>query len=342
MTRPQTAAQDGWLRSLDALVATPPEHREDPVGWEEALRLLRCDEQTLETLVERGLPVNRQGDDCSFERADLYNLALWSRSNRSVPEFSAVFVRRLGREGIAAWTRPLLWDVRIELRCPLGADCPGGTWTMARPRAPLARGGEMSWHVAGEPVARVGGMVSPPSSRMAVFEGSLTTSGGQYAVVSPAIRAAYSRVIEDHRFHVLTRSWKSDLDAVRGAAVVDCDAAASLLATACRDAGYDARIDTGFLLGIVGFSEHSWVLVRDDDGAWKPLEPILPLLAKVGWHDDAATDAFARFCCGSTLNRVLACDLLPDGELAGHCCDGMLRHPDVTIRAHVTAGMHTP
>jgi hypothetical protein len=326
---------DGWLRSLEHMVPTPPEHTGERVEWEEALRWLRCPEAVLAELVERGLPCEEREDGRFFERADLYNVALWSGSGRSLPELGAVFIRRLGALDVAAWTERRRWDVRIELRCPLGSECPGGPWELARPDPRTLDGSEVEWRDGDRgPPPPTGPIAASPSQRFFAIEASFETEGSEAEIVAPALREAYDMVVADYRYQVLQRGWQRDLDSLRRSRVADCVAAASLVAAACSDAGYEAKVDAGLLLGAFGFANHRWVRVRDDDGEWKLLEPTLPMLSKVaGSHDPG----FARFCCGSTINRIVACEPLASGGLAEHVCGGDRREADVAIRARLAA-----
>lgn len=327
----------GWVRALDELVPTPAEHRGDSVSWMEAVRILRCPEWILKELTDRGLPSNVREGDRFFERADLYNIALHSGSGRSLPELGSVFIRRLRREGVVAWTRRREWDVRIELRCPLGPDCTGGPWALARP-VPSALGGvDGRWRIAGVDMPPTDSITGPPSKAFFAVEGSLATQGSQADLVSRAVRNAYAASINDYRYQVLSLTWAQDLESLRSSHVADCVAIANILAEACRDLGYRAEVDAGLLLATFGFSRHRWVRVLDEDGEWKVLEPTLPLMSKLGRDHDPAADAeFMHFCCGSSLNRIVPCDALESGDVADHFCDGHHRRPEIAIRARAT------
>jgi hypothetical protein len=335
MSSPQTSKLDGWLRSLEELVATPAEYRGDRVGRLEALQVLRCQESVLDELIRRGLDYQEHDGEQDFERADLYNLALRSGSNRSLPELLSVFVRRMDREGPARWTQPRHWDLRVELRCPRGSRCAGGPWAMGRPIPEALGGSTPTWWRSGGSELHDGTFVAPAGAQALAVEAAFTTCGEVRAVRAAVIRDAFMTIVNDYRYQVLSKTWKEDLDSVRCAQVVDCVAAAAILADACREAGRDARVESGFLLGMFGFAGHRWVRVRDDDGVWKVLEPTLPLLSAVmpGEKSGDGTDAFARFCCGSTLNRVVLCHTVESGEIAEHSCGGQPQRPDLAIRA---------
>ncbi len=333
-----TKAIGGWLRSLEELVSTPPEHRGDSVPWAEALRILRCPESILQELVDRGLQCDERDGDRFVERADLYNVALRSGSGRSLPELGAVFIRRLRREGVVAWTQRRQWDVRLELRCPLGSDCGVGPWALARPVPSALGGSDGRWQIGDDEAPPTGSITAPSSKQFFAVKGSFATQGAVADVLSRAAQDAYAATVDNYRYQVLSLTWAEDLDSLRSARVADCVGIANILAEACRELGYDADVDSGLLLGTFGFSRHRWVRVLDDDGRWKILEPTLPLMSRLGRDQDPEADAeFTRFCCGSSLNRIVACEALDSGELAEHFCHGHHRRPEIAIRAHAKA-----
>jgi transglutaminase superfamily protein len=340
MTRERGAGLEGWLRSLEELVPTPDEHRGDLVGREDALRILRCPERNLDELVERGFAYEECEGEQAFERADLYNVALRSHSKRSAPELVTAFMRSMRREGPAKWALTRHWAVRIEMLCPLDTGCHGGSWTL-RPLLPEALGGTPPvWSLPANLSWGVHTLVATGPKGAFKVASRFSTSGQVTPVRARSIRDAYRTIIDDYRYQVLTRSWRRDLETVRRMRIADCGAATSLMAAACRDAGHEAKIETGMLLGTFGFGGHSWVRVCDEDGVWKTLEPTLPLLARVATDvDESELAPLIEFSCGSTLNRLVTCDTTEHGEIAGHTCCGERRHPYLTIRARLLDGM---
>jgi len=77
---PDIATVQGWVESLDALVQVPDPHREEEIDRATGLRMLRCDEDTLDELVTRGLRSTWRGETQWFDRFDLFNLGLYSRN----------------------------------------------------------------------------------------------------------------------------------------------------------------------------------------------------------------------------------------------------------------------
>lgn len=103
----------GWLDSLEQLIPTPHEFREETISRQTAVEMLRCSAGVLDALIRGGLPCSGAQGDERFDRWDLFNVALYSRSRRSIPELSALVVAR------AAAEKPPTWIDRREVRLTL-------------------------------------------------------------------------------------------------------------------------------------------------------------------------------------------------------------------------------
>jgi len=325
------AARAAWLASLRRLVPIPPPHRDPTLDRADALAVLRCPDELLDLLVAEGLPCEDDGDGLRFDRRDVYNLALYSDSGRSLPELGTAFLGRLAREGERGWSEARRWSVNVQIRCPRRDACePEPAWAFGRPRPDLLGGEQLELRAPPgcDPLAEV--LAWPGAHGSASLAGTLVTRGTVDALVAPALREAFASVVDDYAFQVLPPSLRRDLAAVERLRVVDCIAATGLLVRACRAAGYEAHAQSGFLLGLFGYGGHRWVRVRDADGRVKSLDPTLPMIAAMGRHD---AGAFRAHCAGSVLNRVVPCVPLDDGEIAGHRCGGQPRTPDLAIRS---------
>jgi hypothetical protein len=319
----------GWLDSVGSLVTVPEPHRAEHMDRDAVLAMLRCDERVLDRLLAAGLPCSGTDGERRFDRFDVFNLGMHSRSERSLPELAIAFLARLATEGREAWLEPRWWDARVELRCPLGEGCEGAPeWRFGRP-SPERLGGRMLEWDLGPDCELDGNAVVAAGPRGSVgFGARLETRGAEGSIDSDAIRDGYRSVLHGYRFQIMPRAIKDDVALIERARVADCDGVSVLVADACRGAGHDATVEYGFVLGPFGFGHHTWVRVRDSDGRLKVLEPTLPMVAMLG---ESVTDEFLDFCCGSTLNRVVPCEV--DGDyLADHRCGGAEREPEVVIR----------
>ena len=332
-----TAVREGqratgdWLASLRELVPIPAPHRDESLARAAALEILRCPPEQLDRLVAEGFPASGEGEEQRFDRRDVYNLALHSGSERSLPELGPAVLGRLAREAERAWSERRPWRVGVSIRCPRGEGCgPEPAWSFGRP-LPELLGGEVlerSLPPGCDPEASVYEWDGDPGST--AFTATIATEGSVEPLVAPELREAFMAVVEGFRFQVLPPSLRTDLDEVERMRAADCIALTGLLARDCRAAGYEADPQAGFLLGLFGFGGHRWVRVRDADGRTKSLDPTLAMIAAMGGHDGGG---FRDHCCGSVLNRVVPCNATADGEVAGHRCAGEQRAPDVAIRS---------
>jgi hypothetical protein len=294
-------AADGWLASLRALVPVPDPHREETVDRAAALRLLRCSPDVLDRLVDAGLPHAGPDDAPRFDSHDLYNLALSSGSRRSVAELTTSIVIRLTQAEPEAWLQPRRWRLSLEMRCPRGDECGGDpewrVWLPGRDAAEQHRGRE--------------------SVRA---ETEFATHGERRTLHAAALRNAFEEVVATRRFQSLPDALETDIAHLESAAAINCVGAGVLLAHRARRQGFEAVARKGWLLGMLGVLPHGWAEVRDDDGAWKVLEPSLVMVSRMAGarpHPD-----FAELCRGSRLNRVAACGAAPGEPLALHRCAG--------------------
>lgn len=311
---------DGWISSLRELIPTPPEYREETIDRRTALEMLRCEEWVIDELLDHGLAASGPRGEDRFDRWDLFNVALYSRSRRSIPELSALVVAR------AAAEKPEAWTERREVALTLGLECTRQGGCAARPR----------WLVRAPTPERFGGTTSPwesssPLSQAAVAGGALAayeprslelrarviSCGSVRRVRSSFVRARYWEIVHGMRFQVLPHALAIDSDRICKHGAVDCTAVAKLLGAQCVDAGLEVRVEKGLLLTMLGIDNHAWLEVRDEDGEWKTIDCSL---AMISLGSPIPNPAFAEFCLGSQFNRVLPFHCPAPEPIISHEC----------------------
>lgn len=311
---------EGWVRSLETLVPTPEGHREEILDRAGALEVMRCPAEVLDELVRRGLRRSGGPAEERYDRCEIANLALYSGSGRTLPEIGATLVRRMAREPRTAWVEPVTWQVSVELRCPRGERCgPDPVFRLARPRPERFGGAAWGWEadggVAGDEMTVWRGAGAGVSA-----SGSVRTVGRRDPLRSPSLAELFGEVLRGFRFQIIPQSLKTDARTLSAIRVGDCLGLSTLLRERCAELGYEVRVERGFLLGLLGFLDHAWVEVRDDDGAWKVLDATLALLV---WQAEPGEDGeFIAHCRGSVLNRIVPCTSAAGPRVASHACGG--------------------
>jgi hypothetical protein len=311
----------GWVQSLETLIPTPAEYRSESVDRAQALHMLRCDDATLTELQERGLPHAGEPGAERFDRYDLFNLAFYSRSDRSLPELGFQWVMRFANGSADSWISPKRWRFAAEISCQRADGCDEAPWWRFYRPAPEHFGGHADgWLVEpSAPADPEGSFVfAGPADRFRL-SATIQTRGEARHVRSQRLRRLFDEMIHGHRglrFQFGPDEMQSDPDAVVASGMIDCVTASIILARECRDAGYEARAAKGYLLGLLG-ADHGWLEVRDDDGEMKVLDCTLGLLTA---HVPASNPEFVEFCCGSSSNRVLPVDCPADAPVAEHRC----------------------
>ncbi|MBM7075407.1 hypothetical protein [Micromonospora humida] len=319
-----TAAQtDSWLAALRRITLVPPAHREATVDRAGALGLLRCPAETLDLLVEAGLPVTGEGDERRFCHYDLINLGLYSGSGNSLPEIGWEFAFRFSLKPAATWTEPRSWRMTATLRCPDGGCGTDPGWLLHRPVPELTGGAASGWTSAAGPVTVTDDEVRLPAvPDLVTVDLDLVTAGRADRIVSPRLARLFADIRHGGpRFQMLPSSWQVDPDDTLANGVVNCVSASLYLERECRAMGYEAYARRGWLIGMMDL-DHAWLEVRDDDGRIKAVDPVMALLARLLPGDRTA---FEEFCIGSSLNRVLPCACRAEGPMAVHHCGGRTR-----------------
>lgn len=257
----------------------------DPATAAQHLRLTPDD---LVELADRGLPHERGPDgEPLFDYTDLTNLALERGGGQTVPELARRFLMRFAESPPATWFEPRTW--RVTVRPPT-----------------LSRGGEEVEMVVAPPDGAADGVElleldEHPSGYTAVAR----LWGERDEPDSPAVGEIYDEIAdalisETVRYQNVAPLLRRDPQRAWEAGVGDCEVAGRLLAERLSEAGHEARVRRGFLLGLMG-SDHTWCEVRED-GRWKSLDPVFAYLGhRAGAHE------FAAACRGSRFNRLLPC-----------------------------------
>lgn len=311
----------GWLNALERLRPASAPHRDERVSREQALLLLRCGKDVLNELCDRGLPHSGTPPEEHYDSSDLMNLALMSGSNHSLPELGASFVWRTAKGAPSDWACLHRWMLQTSAFAEHGPECgENPSWSFRRPTPESFGGRCLEW---GEgsifPLAETAAFSdSDPSSTLSL-SGRIVTRGEVRVVRSRYLRELYREVLETMEFVVLPASIETDVDAIASAGGADCVGISSLLERECRRAGYHAAARRGYLLGLLGMSEHCWLEVIDDDGKMKVLDPTLPIVARAS---PTPTPAFTAFCLGSISNRLLPFDCPIGDQLVAHRCGG--------------------
>jgi acyl carrier protein len=314
-----SAELDGWLRSLDELVPTPEEYTRYTVDRDTALEVLRTGKETLELLTERGLRCADGPDGPLYDEHDLYNVAMYSGTGRSVPEVAVRYNIRLARADVESWTRPEVWRIRHFAACPENGRCEE-PWELAAVR-PERFGGELleTAHDLHRDGPVPSGTVAGRPSFM-VRDCLVRTAGKHMRLRSQVLRDAYRETLEEFRsgrirFQSLPEALRTDSERARANGTGNCVSSSLHLAKVIAEAGFPVRTRKGYFVA-VGAEDHGWMEVLED-GEWKALDPALALLAEWDLGVERCA-AFTEFCAGSYLNRFVPCDCAADEEVVRH------------------------
>jgi hypothetical protein len=293
-----------WRSVVANVVPTPAEHRQwVPAGKAQAV--LRCSTADIEDLSRSGL-ATRNG---SFDRFDVWNVGLYSGTGNSRPELEMELSRRLldlpGRD----WVSPTDYRVLVEADCPRGGACGDRQWS-----APSIIGVTWSEHAVVDGRAH--------------WVGRLRRTGARGIVRAPTVERSWNGIIQNYRFHLTPMALATSTNDTRRRRVGGCTALSLLLTEELTRQGLRARLRQGYLVAGFVARVHSWAEVHDTDGEWKPLDVSMAVLARRFF-----TSEYARFCRGSTLNRLVPIEVDGDLSVAHRCRDrtGEVR-PRVTFR----------
>jgi len=316
---PATDAMPGWLGSLEQLFPIPPAYRDASVDRQTALGVLCCGEEILDELLAQGLPSAGPRGEELFDRNDIFNLALHSGSQASVPEKAFRFALRWMSEPTSTWFRAKRWSVSFELACGCETECEPATLRLARPKPEEFGGAVISQGL--EPAdahlgaSRIEAGTDGPLRLTATVE----TRGERMEIHSSSVRRIVEEfTAEGHRWVKMPEALERNPDAVLPHGAANCICASLELERRLRASEHEAWTRRGWLLGMFDF-DHTWVEVRDDDGGVKVVDCIFPLL---GLMVAETNPELTAVCSGSRMNRLLPTDCKADQPLAGHTRHG--------------------
>ncbi|WP_433385499.1 hypothetical protein [Micromonospora sp. KLBMP9576] len=269
----------GLSRALDTLFAVPPQHRVGDTDRATARQVLGCDDDTLSTLLDRGLQASGPAGAERFDSRDLFNLALHSGTGTTVPEQAFAYSLRWMRSSTEQLLAPRASRFALRVACAADGCGPQPTSTLALPR-PERLGGALH-DLSVEPAAPgdVGGdTVVRTASELAVTA-TVHTRGEQAELRCPELRAIVAEFAAMRlRWVKLPAALRNDVDLVTTHGVASCDSASRYLARRCVAAGLPAVTRIGWVVGMLDLV-HAWVEVEDADGTTKVIDPVFALFA---------------------------------------------------------------
>jgi hypothetical protein len=308
-----------WLGACDRLFAIPAPHRDDSVNRADARQTLRCDDATLDRLIDRGLPCAGEPGDERFDAFDLFNLALDSRSGRSMPEMAFGFALRWMSGSAERWFEPRHWTVNVGIGCGRTGGCGAdASWSIARPRPDLF-GGRVE-HLRAEPAGSLArNELAWSGGDGLALSCEVHTRGQRMKLRDPRLRELVTDFMHaGHRWIRMPEGLQRQDALVLSHGVSNCISASLHLERELAREGFEVRTRRGWMLGMLDI-EHAWIEVRDDDGEIKAVDPIFALLAR---HAPASNPELADVVLGSQINRLLPTSHSAGQPLARHCCGG--------------------
>jgi hypothetical protein len=241
-----------------------------------------------------------------------------------VPELAQRALFRFAAGAPERWTAPTRWQVAVEHRCLAGTDAGHvGGWVLAEPDPARWGGATEDWQTHQGLRLRLDGRGDEPELRpdCASATGTVRLEGRRQRVVAPAIAEAFHELVrgierDAPRYQWLAAGLRADPDAAANLGVTDCAASSLLLGRELARLGFTTRTGAGTVLGLVP-TQHAWVEVLDDDGAWKALDPIF---AGIAARVPGTRAEFADFCLGSFSSRVLPWNRAAGEAMAMHRC----------------------
>lgn len=316
-----TAVTDAepWLSALRALIPMPEAYRRFDVDRISARGLLGCQNELLDRLLQGGIPHCGAGDAVRFDYNDLANVALYSGAATSVPLAGQRMMVRYASGAPGTWTSPRRWKIDWRLGCHQ-PHCPGGEWRVALP-APDVFGGRIEELSCDQECSQQDGTLIATGNSEVRLTGLVTTAGRRRPLRSGAAREVFDELLDDllagrYRFQWMHPSLRTDRAAVEVLRIMDCTVCALEIQRRLTSLGLTARTRRGRLLGVLDV-EHSWAEVLDEDGVFKPIDPVLALHAIRHRRGQAE---FVDFCAGSIPSRFLPWAVAAGEPLARHRC----------------------
>ncbi|MFG2498218.1 hypothetical protein ACGFSB_08395 [Streptomyces sp. NPDC048441] len=308
-----------WLSALRELVPMPDRFRELRVGRDEARALLGCKDELLDRLAAGGLAHQGSGAGLRFDYHDLANTALYSGATTSVPLAGQRMMLRFASGTPDTWTPPRHWTLDWRLRCR-DPQCPGGTWRIALP-TPEVFGGSVDALECEQPAVLEDGELVVQNAASLRLTGRVTTSGRRAPLLSATARRHFDALVGElrdgpYRFQWMHPRLRTDPVETERLGIMDCTVCSLELQRRAEADGLTARTRRGRYLGVLD-AEHAWCEVLDEDGVFKPVDPVFAVLAE---RHRPPHEEFSEFCAGSVPSRFLPWSVPAGGALAVHDC----------------------
>ena len=156
------------------------------------------------------------------------------------------------------------------------------------------------------------------------LSGEVCTTGKLMELCSPRLREIVDEFFATgYRWVRMPEPLQWQYERVLSAGVAPCISASLLLERRFAEAGYETFTRRGWLLGMLDLA-HSWLEVVDDDGVFKPIDPIFTWLTE--YAPDPHPD-LAEASIGSRMNRLLPAAMAANGRMATHECGGVSVDP---------------
>lgn len=308
-----------WLTALHDLVPMPDRYRELRVGRDEARALLGCADELLDRLAEGGLAHAGSGDELRFDYHDLANVALYSGTVSSVPLAGQRMMLRFASGAPDTWTPRRHWRLDWRLRCR-EPECPGGTWRIALP-TPEIFGGSLDELECTQPAVREDDRLVVENAAALRLTGGVTTSGRRAPLLSSIARCHFEALLAElrdgpYRFQWMHPELRTDPAETKQLGIMDCTVCSLELQRRAEADGLTTRTRRGRYLGVLD-AEHAWCEVLDDDGEFKPVDPVFAVLSE---RHRPPHEEFRDFCAGSVPSRFLPWSVPAGRPLAVHDC----------------------
>ncbi|MCZ7417813.1 MULTISPECIES: hypothetical protein [unclassified Streptomyces] len=308
-----------WLAALRDLVPMPDRYRELCVGRDEARALLGCANELLDELAAHGLTHAGSGEDLRFDYHDLANVALYSGAATSVPLAGQRMMLRFASGSPDTWTPTRHWTLDWRLRCR-EPECPGGTWRVTVP-TPEVFGGRLDELECEQPAVREDGDLVVRGAASVRLTGRVTTSGSRSRLLSATARRHFEDLREElrgtrYRFQWMHPRLRTDRAETERLGIMDCTVCALELQRRAEADGLTTRTRRGRYLGVLD-AEHAWCEVLDEDGVFKPVDPVFAVLSE---RHRPPHEEFDDFCAGSVPSRFLPWSVPAGSPLATHDC----------------------
>ncbi|TNH29627.1 hypothetical protein FHG89_11505 [Micromonospora orduensis] len=325
-TRLDRAGPIDWEQVLSRVVLVDDARRRATVSARRAQEFLRLAPDELDRLTAAGLPGANVGGELRYDFRDLYNVGLYAGFGTSQAEQALQVMMRFASRPVEQLLTPRRWTVQIRGECAACRDggAPEGTWQVQQPD-PFPGGGRLlSWQVrpglarpapSAGATSPAGHLAREPRPPDLLVEGVVETIGVRRQIRSSRILAEIERFSAlNLRWHLLTEEQWPDIERFHRLGVTDCVMASLYLAERMTRLGIEAQTRCGWMTGIVNVS-HGWLEVRDEDGAIKTVDLILPQLAGLL---APGSGAYRQLASGSLINRVIRADCPADQPLVTH------------------------